>query len=385
MTIPFLKPNVVPVDHYVDRLRTSDTLRWYSNMGPHVTEFETRAVEELLGGVGRAVTVCNATIGLMLAIAAVKRSGRYAIMPSFTFAATPLAAQWCGLTPYFVDVRPGDWCPDEQAIEAALELLGDEAAVVVSYATFGVPMPLARYESWHARGIPVVIDAAPCLGTRGLDGPFAAGFPGPVVYSLHATKAFSVGEGGLIASADDALVQRIRRMSSFGFDSGRESIGLGLNAKMPEVSAAIALATLDAFPQKLAARQALHAEYMRLIAARGLLQRGWETQRFAGCVPHQFMPLLLPPGMTNERAVVELSDLRVGARTYFSPVCHRQRGFLDCPHGPLPVTEDMDQRALSLPLWEDMQLDEVATVVDALEVITERHAAPLQERMPVAA
>jgi dTDP-4-amino-4,6-dideoxygalactose transaminase len=384
MTIPFLKPHVVPAEQYIDRMRLNDSLRWYTNMGPHVTEFEVRVVEELLGGAGSAVTVCNATIGLMLAIAAVKRSGRYAIMPSFTFAATPLAAQWCGLTPYFVDVRQGDWCPDEQAIEAALDELGDEAAVVVTYATFGVPMPLARYESWHARGIPVVIDAAPCLGTRGVDGAFGAGFPGPVVYSLHATKAFSIGEGGLIASADGALINRIRRMSSFGFDGGRECAELGLNAKMPEVSAAIALATLDAFGQKLATRQRLYAEYTQQMAARGLLQRGWETQRFTGQVPHQFMPVLVPPGLSNERVVLELSDLRIGARSYFSPVCHRQRGFLDCPHGPMPVTDELDRRVLSLPLWEDMTSEELTQVVDALEVITARHDLPCIELLTAA-
>lgn len=384
MTIQFLQPHEVPVEQYVDRLRTNDRLRWYSNMGPHVTQFETRVINELLGGNGAAATVCNATIGLMLAIHAVKRSGRYAIMPRFTFAATPLAAQWCRLTSYFVDVRPGDWCPDEQAIEAALDLLGDDAAVVVTYATFGMPIALARCEAWHARGVPAVIDAAPCLVTRGVDGPFAAGFPGPVVYSLHATKASSIGEGGLVASADTALINRIRRMSSFGFDSGRECMELGLNGKMPEVSAATALATLDAFPTKLATRQRLYAEYLQQLTARGLLKQGCETQRFAGCVPHQFMPLLVPPGLTNERVVRELADMRIGARTYFSPVCQSQRGFLDCPLGPLPLTEDLDQRVLSLPLWEDMTSEELTQVVDALAVIIERHDVRCSELLTAA-
>ncbi len=81
-------------------------------------------MSNLFDGVGHITTVAIATLGLILAINTVKRQGaRYALMPSFTFAATPLAAMWCGLTPYFVDIRAGDWALDEARLKEALGCL----------------------------------------------------------------------------------------------------------------------------------------------------------------------------------------------------------------------------------------------------------------------
>jgi dTDP-4-amino-4,6-dideoxygalactose transaminase len=367
MRIPFLRPRLVEPEVYLERLRQLQQTRRYSNFGPLISEFEQRVVQQLLGARGAALAVCNATIGLMLAIAAVRRPrGRYALMPSFTFAATPLAAQWCGLTPYFVDARRDEWCMDESALAAALATLGDEAAVVVTYATFGAPIDLRAYARLHGDRVPVVIDAAPSLGSMAPDGPFASGFPGPVVYSLHATKAFAVGEGGLIYSGDRTLVARLRRMSNFGFDEGRSAVDFGLNAKLPETTAALALATLDAFREKMSIRERLYAAYATHMRDRGLLAAGWQLQRFAGRIPHQFMPALCPPSVDVARLLRSLADRSIEARTYFSPACHQQPRFAECPRDALVVTEWLTRRIVSLPMWEEMSNDDVEQVVDAL-------------------
>lgn len=370
MQIPFLRPNLVSLPAVEARLQSIDATRRYSNFGPLVSEFERRVVSELIGATGGAVTVCNATIGLMLAIAAVRRTGaRFAVMPSFTFAATPLAAQWCGLTPYFVDVDPETWCPDSSRIADAVQRLGPDLAAVVTYATFGAPMALNPYRELVDAGVPVVIDAAPCLGARSGACAFAAGFPGPVVYSLHATKAFAIGEGGLIYSGDVGLVERIRRMSNFGFGPDRASLELGLNGKMPEIAGAFALATLDAFAQKMALREALYGVYVDELAGGGLLAEGWQLQRFDGHTPHQFMPVACAPRLTNSSVAAAMHGCDIEVRTYFSPPCHQQPQFATCPNNGLPVTDDLARRCLSLPLWEEMTPATVQRVVAALKSV----------------
>ena len=365
--IPFLRPNLVRFEKYRAYLQGIDERRLYSNFGPLNSRFEARILEEYFGGRGAVSTVNNATSGLMLALSLAKSPGRrYAVMPSFTFPATPLAAIWAGLEPLFVDVRGDDFCISEASLEEALRLHGDEVAAVVPYAAFGHPMDLAPYARLVARGIPVVVDAAASFGATRAGAAFASGFAGAVVYSFHATKAFGIGEGGLVYSADAELVARLREGANFGFGPDKICASPGLNAKLPEVAAAIGLATLDEFPAKKRRRIEIYAWYRDELARHGLSSGGWAMQRQAGEVAHQFFPLLAPAGVSNVALQRSLAARGVEIRTYFRPPCHGQPAFERCARLALPETDALAERVLSLPLWEEMTREQVATVVGGL-------------------
>ncbi len=110
MTIPLIRPRPPRLSEAADALRSIEDHGIFSNFGPVNTRFEEDLTERMFGGTGGCVTVCNATIGLMLAIRNAtegqKPRQRYALMPSFTFAATAQAALWCGLTPLLCDIDP---------------------------------------------------------------------------------------------------------------------------------------------------------------------------------------------------------------------------------------------------------------------------------------
>ncbi len=194
----------------------------------------------------RCVTVANATLGLMLAI---KRAvgwnprARYALMPSFTFAAGAQAALWCGLTPLFCDIDAETWLPSAAAEDELLAKYGGEIAVMVPNATFGNCLDLERYHAISAsRGIPLVVDAAAALGSLDAEGePFGIGGTHPLVFSMHATKAFATAEGGLVYCADRQVIADIRAMGNFGFGEPRAATMPGLNSKMSEVCALLGL------------------------------------------------------------------------------------------------------------------------------------------------
>ena len=143
---------------------------------------------------------------------------------------------WCGLEPYFVDIKDDDWCMNEELIKELLEKLGDEVALVMPYATFGTNLDLKFYQRVQDSGVPVVIDAA-SFGTSGVNGAFGKGFTGVVVFSFHATKPFGIGEGGLVYSADKSLISKIRQAGNFGFSENRETTLQGLNSKLSEYAA----------------------------------------------------------------------------------------------------------------------------------------------------
>ena len=367
--IPFLRPHLVEKEAYMSYLSQIDESRLYSNYGPLNSRFESRVLAERFDNKGAATTVNNATSGLTLAISLSRRAkGRYALMPSFTFPATPLAAMWCGLDPYFIDIRQDDWCMDEQLVDRTLQELGDEIAVVIPYATFGTYLDLAYYSSICNSGVPVVVDAAVSFGTTGAHGQFGKGFPGSVVFSFHATKAFGIGEGGLVYSGQPELVAMIRQASNFGFSSKRETVLQGLNAKLPEYAAAIALATLDEFPKKIQMRRTIYKRYVQLFQEAGLFDSGWEMHQTKGDVAFQFVSVLCPERYSNEDFTKSLMEDSIETRTYFCPSCHQQPQFVSFQHSPLPVTEKVSQRILNLPLWEEMRTEDVSRVVSALRM-----------------
>ncbi|MGE7186613.1 DegT/DnrJ/EryC1/StrS family aminotransferase [Peribacillus sp. NPDC006672] len=365
--IPFLRPNLVKQDAFTNYLSQIEQSRLYSNYGPLNTLFENRVLTEYYEGNGAVLTVNNATSGLMLAINQSKRpKGQFALMPSFTFSATPLAAMWCGLEPYFVDVNKDDWCMNEELVKDALEKLGDKVAIVVPYSTFGTDVNLSFYKQIHESGIPVVFDAAPSFGTSGRSGSFGNNFPGPIVFSFHATKSFGIGEGGLIYSADKDLINQIRQAGNFGFSTDRETISQGLNSKLSEYSAAIALATLDAFPEKRQQRQQIYQWYREQFQQTPVLKKEWQLQKTEGKIPHQFMPVLCPEDQSNLDFVKLLADNQIEARTYFSPTCHQQNYFTSFNRTLMPITNNISGRIISLPLWEEMKQSDIVQVTEVL-------------------
>jgi dTDP-4-amino-4,6-dideoxygalactose transaminase len=365
--IPFLRPKLVKQEEFLQYFLEIDKSRIYSNYGPINTRFESRVLNDYFDNIGAVTTVNNATIGLMLAISQCKRSkGKYALMPSFTFAATPLAAMWCGLEPYFIDICSDDWCINKELLNDLLKRLGDRIAVVIPYATFGTNLDLEYYRQIHESGIPVVVDAAASFGTTGEKGHFGKNFPGVVVFSFHATKSFGIGEGGLLYSGNIELIQKIRQSANFGFSIERESTLQGLNGKMSEYSAAIALSTLNVFPRKLKTRMKIHQWYLEQLNQKNLLKKGWLVQKTNGKIAYQFMPVLCPEGQSNIDFIQRLANQGIEARTYFSPACHQQSQFKSYPHTSLLVTENMSKRIISLPLWEEMDLNHVILVIEGV-------------------
>jgi dTDP-4-amino-4,6-dideoxygalactose transaminase len=210
----------------------------------------------------------------------------------------------------------------------------------------------------------VVIDAAASLGTIADDGRgFGTGFSGAVVYSMHVTKSFSTAEGGLIYSANTALMRTLRSMSNFGFGESRNATRMGLNGKISEVSALLANLRLENFETLMDRRSQLVDLYRQ-----SLPQLTFQPRRLAR-QSHQFTSTLLPAQLAPCRKFIqaEIAKRGVDSANYFSPHVAEQDYFR--PHADLaalPVTNNVASRALTLPLYDAMTNDEVSEVVTAV-------------------
>ncbi|NMN07647.1 MULTISPECIES: DegT/DnrJ/EryC1/StrS family aminotransferase [unclassified Novosphingobium] len=373
-SIPLIAPNPPRLSNMAQGLAAIEARAIFSNGGPAVRAFEAEATAQLFGGQGDCLAVANATLGLILAIrhAAAKRirPGALALVPAFTFAATAQAAQWAGLTPLIHDVDPQTWASDPRIEEQLLARHGERVAAIVPYAAFGRSLDLDRY-AWLARrhGVAVVIDAAASLGSCDAAGRnFGAGAPFVVVYSMHATKTFATAEGGLVHSGDKALVAALRQMTNFGFGSARAAEMPGLNAKLSEVGGLLASAKLAELGQVCDHRAALAEVYRAALPRLG--------PRFAAPAPmeqgrqaFQFWSLLLPPELAGQRAalIAALAAEGIGSGHYFSPHLGQQPWFqANALIEPVPVSDDLGARVLSLPITDGMSLGDVDVVIDHL-------------------
>lgn len=368
MRIPFQRPSPSRLSELTHSLKEIEDSGTFTNYGPVNSRLEADLAAKLFDGKGGCLTVNNATIGLIIAVKEATAPGkeqRFALMPSFTFAATAHAALWAGLTPLFCDVDEESWnmCPERE--DDLLEKYGDRIACIMPYACFGNNLDLDRYDRLsRTYRCGIVVDAAASLGSKEYGGSaFGAGFRHALVYSMHATKTFATAEAGLIHSGDPERLARLRAMGNFGFGRPREATMPGLNSKLSEFGALLCLSKLETFEAIVARREAMAAAYVAALGPDFVLQK-----RRGGRLAYQFMPALLPEKRTRSREHIldAMGQEGIGCAHYFSPHLAEQAHFRDCPSGPLEVTARVAARVISLPMSDTITLEQVEEVCSTL-------------------
>jgi dTDP-4-amino-4,6-dideoxygalactose transaminase len=250
-------------------------------------------------------------------------------------------------------------------VNELIKLHGSKIAVIIPYATFGNCLDLDFYNDLSIReGIPVVVDAAASLGSLNSSGTgFGTGSAAPVVFSMHATKTFAVAEAGLVYSENPDLIRLLRAMSNFGFGTHRTATMPGLNGKLPEVLALMALKKLDELDTVIEDRELLTSRYRKMLP-------DFQTQQLTGNrTTNQFTSLLLPESHAGKRAqlLALLAEKGIGSATYFSPHLIEQPYFKErCLAGPLDNTDKVARRIVSLPMSDKMTLAEVDQICECV-------------------
>lgn len=359
--VRFQAPELPPVADVAAYFGKSEQARWYSNGGPCYGLFIER-VEGFLDGDVSCVATANATLALMVGLRALvgdSPSRQLVLMPSFTFAATALAARWAGLTPAFVDVERSSWhlCPE--ALARGLEARQGEVCAVLACSTFGMPPASEMTRRWELAcqqaGVPLLVDSAAGFGAQDEAGR-RLGLQGDAeVFSFHATKPFALGEGGLLSTRDPRLRDRVARLANFGFVNGVISDEAGLNAKLAEWPAATGLAVLDRFEEVIETRRG----YAHQIMAE-FIQNGFRGQAGAAGAVWQFVPLLAPTRKSRDAVLERARATEVEVRSYFSVPLHRMPAFAGHEIlGSMACTEELAERVISLPMANDLSAEAI--------------------------
>lgn len=375
------RPNVGDREAILRRIADALDRRWLTNDGRYLGEFEQRLAEVV--GARHCVATCNGTLALQLAARALGLRGEV-VMPSLTFVASAHALAWEGLVPAFADVEPRSLCIDPGHAAA---VTGPRTAALLGIHLWGRTCDVEALEALaRERGLPLLFDAAQALGCSRAGRPIGA-CGDATIFSFHATKVANTFEGGALATDDPELAEQAARMRNFGFVDEDLVVSLGTNAKMSEPAAAMGLASLDALDHFIEHNRENYEHYREGLApVPGVELLSLQRPESSNC---HYITVEVDPSTAG----IDRDDLQrllvaenVLARRYFYPGCHRMEPYRSAsiPYAPLPVTERLLDRCLSLPTGTATPREAVDRVCELIELAVQ-HAAELATPLRAAA
>jgi dTDP-4-amino-4,6-dideoxygalactose transaminase len=355
--------------------------RWLS-MGEVTKGFEEDFAS--LIGSKHTLAVTNATAALHLACLAVGIGpGDEVIIPSLTFVATANAVRYTGATPVFADIESLDWLNISPASIESRITGKTRAILVVHYAGYPCDMP-AIMEIARRHNLTVLEDSAHAIGSM-LEGRTLGTWGAVGCFSFFSNKNMTTGEGGMLATDDDALAERLRILRSHGMTSlswdrhkghawSYDVVDLGYNYRIDEMRSALGRVQLGKLPSYNQRRQQLTSLYRELLTELAPeVQMPFAESRGTSC--YHILPILLPPGTDRIHFMEGLKSHGVQTSIHYPAVHHFQiyhdewqkRGL------SLPLTEQTAERQVTLPLYSNMRDEQVEWVAQAVRDTLESH------------
>jgi dTDP-4-amino-4,6-dideoxygalactose transaminase len=326
---------------------------------------EVAAFEERFAAYCRAkhcIALNSGTSALHLALlAAGMGPGDEVITVSMTFVATAAAILYCGAKPVFVDVDPDTWTMDPNLVEAAVTPRTKAILPVHLHGLMADMDPIIEVARRH--GLVVIEDAAQSHGAeyKGC----GAGSIGDIgCFSFYPGKNLGAyGEGGAAVTNDPDLARKIALLRDWGQVSKYIHSVPGYNYRMEAIQGAVLKVKMDYIESWTEARRAIASLYDRLLAKR-------RCQRPAppGVSRHVYhVYAILVEHRDQVQRALDLAGIGTGIH-YPVPV-HLQKAYADLGYEPgdLPVTETLANRFLSLPIYAELQPEQVAEVERELE------------------
>lgn len=373
-SVQFSKPLV---DHEEAQAAYDTVMSGWVTQGPRVADFEREF--SAATGAAHACAVSNCTTALHLALrAAGVDEGDEVITVSYTFLATSNAIRYLGAWPVYVDIERGTRNMDPALVEAAIT---PRTKAILCVHQFGMPCDLAGILAVAGRhGLPVIEDAACAAGSEINIGsqwePIGRPQGAAACFSFHPRKVLTAGDGGIITTNDaefDAKVRRWRQHAMSVSDLARNNSSqviietfdeVGYNYRMTDIQAAVVRRQLVRLPGIVEARRAWARRYVEQLAdIPGLefpVEPEWARSNW------QTYGVLLPPDIDRTAVMQSMQDDGIQTRrpTF---CCHLEKAHSGRKLSfPLPVSEEVYNRNLGLPLFPQMSAEDQDFVVAAL-------------------
>ncbi|MEV4825850.1 DegT/DnrJ/EryC1/StrS family aminotransferase [Micromonospora sp. NPDC049275] len=327
--------------------------------GPEVKAFEEEFGELVAGR--HCVAVNSGTSALQLTLMALGFGpGDEIIVPSFSFAASANAVRLVGAVPVFVDIEPGSFCIDPEAVAAAIT---PRTVAIMPVHLYGHPAAMDRIMAIAEQHSLAVVEDAAQAHDAAVNGRPVGAIGTAGCFSFYPTKNMHSLEGGMVTTADPELARTLRLLRNQGMEQRYANEIVGANMRMTDVAAAIGRVQLRQLPEWTEQRRA-NAKFLDSKIT------GMVTPPVADNARHVYHQYTVRVQSGNRDAAQRrLTELGIGNAVYYPTPIHRLKPYLneDGQPGPweLPETERAAAEVISLPIHPSLSPADLDRIAEA--------------------
>jgi dTDP-4-amino-4,6-dideoxygalactose transaminase len=341
-----------PIEDYQKQLKRVWENQWLTNNGELYKELSQKLQDYL--GVNQIIPMTNGTLPIQIALNAFANEGEVITTP-FSYVATTASIVWEKCTPVFVDIHPEYLTIDETKIEEAVTA---KTTAILATHVYGNPCAVEEIEIIAKKHkLKLIYDAAHCFGVT-FKGQSIFNYGDVSTCSFHATKLFHTGEGGALFCQDEATRQEMWYRHNFGHDGPEKYHGLGLNAKMSELQAAMGLCVLPYMGEVVAERKRVcdyydkHLDLSQFSKLQLRKGTGWN---------YAYYPVIFISQADLLKVKTRLESKKIYPRRYFYPSLE-ELPYIDTNH--CSIAKGISSRVLCLPLYTTLEETDLKTIVN---------------------
>lgn len=352
--IPVTKTFFPPIEDYQKQLKRIWENQWLTNRGKLTLELESKLKTHLK--TSNIVLNTNGTLPMQISLNVLANKGEVITTP-FSYVATTAAIVWEHCTPVFVDIHPEYLTIDETKIEAAIT---HKTTAILATHVFGNPCHVEAIEAIaNKHNLKVIYDAAHCFGVT-YKGKSIFEYGDVSTCSLHATKIFHTGEGGAFFCKDEQLNKKLFYSHNFGHNGPTDYHGVGINAKMSELQAAMGLAVLPHIEKIFEERQKVvdyynaNLDFSKLKKIRIREDTTWN---------YSYYPVIFETENKLLEIQKRLNEQNIFPRRYFYPSLNRMKYVA---FQKMEISESVASRILCLPLYLGLKAKDTELIADLI-------------------
>ena len=367
MDIPSTRPFFSEIDIQTISGEISSILRsGQFILGPYTKKFEE--LFQAYCGVKHAIAVSSCTAALEISLRRFDVVGKEVIVPTNTFVSTGNAVIDSGGILTLADIRAETLCLDPSDL---LRRITSKTRGVIVVHIAGLPCPDMEVikKICQERNLFLIEDAAHAHGAI-INGHKAGGLGDVGCFSFYPTKVMTTGTGGMITTNDDKLAEYAISLRNYGVGQGLENIvNFGNDWFMNEISALLGIYQLRTLEVNVTRRNEIarkYADFLVNIKGVGLF-------KVPGNIRHSYYkyPIFLPKSINKRQIIDKMKNtFGVAMGTIYDPPCHLQPVYqrhFGFGRGMFPIAEEILGRTCCLPMYQQMNDEEVNYVLQSLK------------------
>jgi dTDP-4-amino-4,6-dideoxygalactose transaminase len=346
----------------------------YWTMGPEVEQLETSITRFIGDKYGVSFNSGTSALHAVLLANNIK-NGDEVIVPSFTFIATANVVVMTGARPVFADIEPCSYALDPEDVKERITNK-TKALLPIHYGGSPCKEIKALHEIAADHHLLFIEDACESLGAK-IQGKKVGTFSDAAIFSFCQNKVITAGEGGMVVTDSKTIAEKLRLIRSHGRVESKEGyfattqdldyIQTGYNYRLPSINAALIQSQFNKFNTIVRKRREKAMYYTKHLAQIAGIRTPTEAK--GDYHVYQLYTIELPDKATRDNLQQHLTKAGIMTKIYFEPIhlkTYYQKEF-HCKKNDLPVTEEMAQKVVTLPLYPSLKKKEMDYIIDTIK------------------